>query len=392
MTLSSWPEFEISEINAVNNVLKSGKVNYWTGCEGAKFEKEFADFCGTKYAVALSNGSLALLAAYEALGLGPGTEFITTPRTFIATTSAGVMLGAKPIFADVDINSGNITAETIAPLINSKTKVISVVHLGGWPADMESICALAVQNNLLVLEDCSQAHGAKINGKSVGSFADIAAWSFCQEKIMTTGGEGGMITTDNKQLRDLIWSIKDHGKSLELVKRKDNSQSFKWLHERFGTNYRLTEMQSAIGRVQLKKLSNWSISRSNNSKILYEALSSLKIVRIPTPPINLQHAWYKFYAYLNEDYLDANWSRDRILDEINKEGYPAFQGSCSEIYLEKCFQVNLLNPSFRLPVAKKLGETSLMFLVHPTIKEFEMKTYSNIIKKVLLSSSKKKID
>lgn len=283
----------------------------------------------------------------------------------------------------MDQDSGAITAESIAPLITSRTKAISVVHLGGWPADMPAIMDLAQTHGLAVVEDCAQAHGARFNGQSVGSFADIAAWSFCQDKIMTTAGEGGMITTNREDLWDMIWAFKDHGKTQNAVFGRKHPPGFRWLHERFGSNFRLTELQSAIGRVQLQSLREWSKRRRDNARIMYNTLRNVDYLRTPWPPQGLDHAWYKFYTYLEVGALSNAWTRDRVISEINDAGYPAFSGSCSEIYLESCFRNAGLAPHTRLPVARKLGESSLMFLVHPTITEDEMSRYASTVKSVL---------
>ncbi len=386
MELAGWPFYTEEEIEEVKNVLNSGKVNYWTGNQTNLFEKEFAKEIGVEYAVAFANGTLALSAAYLALGIKKGDEIITTPRTFIATASTIMLLGAKPIFADVDINSGNITAENIKPLINKSTKAISVVHLGGWPAEMEPICALAKEYDLLILEDCSQAHGASLRGKKIGSYGDIATWSFCQDKIISTGGEGGMVTTNNMEFYKKVWGLKDHGKCIDLI-RKDNNQSnsFKWLHKNLGSNCRLTEMQSAIGRIQLKNLSKTNLLRTRNANILSDKLKDVPLVRIPQPPEDVKHAWYKFYVYLDQNKLKNNWNREKIINHLNKKGAKTFSGSCSEIYLEECFKG--IAPKKRLIVAKKLGETSLMFLVHQTISEEQMNKYALLIKKVLKEAS-----
>ena len=393
MSFPKWPNFDKDEISKVSTILKSGNVNYWTGEEGKSFEKEFSVLTNSKYSIAVSNGSLALSCSYLALGLKAGDEVITTPRTFIATSSALVLLGYKPVFADVDLDSGLITAETIEPLITKKTKAISVVHLGGWPADMRSICKLAKEYNLYVIEDCAQAHGAKIkidnDYKSVGSFGDLSAWSFCQDKIMTTGGEGGMITTNKKKYWELVWSFKDHGKSFNKVFQKNIDGGFRWLHDSFGSNFRLTEMQSAIGRSQIKKLKNWNLIRNRNAKILIDVLSSCSCIRIPKIPSNIVHAYYRFYCYLNLDSLSIDWDRKRIIHEIVSLGYPAFEGTCGEIYLENCFINSGINPKKRLKNASALSSTSLCFLTHPSINNFQMHKYVNVIKNVLDSALKK---
>ncbi|WP_411870147.1 DegT/DnrJ/EryC1/StrS family aminotransferase [Vulcanococcus limneticus] len=383
MTLAPWPQFDAEQIDAASRVLASGQVNTWTGHETRAFEQEFATWCGSSQAIAMANGSLALSAAYLALGLGQGDELITTPRTFIATSSSAVLLGVKPVFADVNRDSGAITAETIAPLITPRTKAIAVVHLGGWPADMPAICALARAHGLAVVEDCAQAHGAHIHGQSVGSFGDVAAWSCCQDKILTTAGEGGMVTTSRPELWDAMWAFKDHGKTHEAVFGREHPPGFRWLHERFGSNFRLTELQSAIGRLQLQRLPEWNAARTRNALLLAEALSDLPAVRVPLPPEGIQHAWYKFYAFVQPEGLAEGWSRDRILAEIAAAGYPALSGSCSEIYLETCFQDAGLAPAVRLPVARELGDTSLMFLVHPTITPEQITAYAQAVRGVV---------
>ena len=297
--------------SAACSVLSSGLVNAWTGNQTQLFESEFAEACSSKFAIALSNGTVALEVAYRSINLCPGDEVITTPRTFIATSSALVNLGVKPILADVDVNSGCIiTASTIEPLISARTKAISVVHLGGWPADMPSICNLAHSYGLLVIEDCAQAHGARINGKAVGSFGDVSAWSFCQDKIMTTAGEGGMVVTSRRDLWDTMWSYKDHGKTYEAVFERDHPSGYRWLHERFGSNFRLTELQSAIGRQQLQRLPEWSVSRTRNALLLADSLSNCPAIRVPLPPESICHAWYKFYAFVQPDALADGWSRE----------------------------------------------------------------------------------
>lgn len=388
MIFPKWPQYSQEEIDKVNEILISGNVNYWTGKEGKFFEKEFAKFCSSKYAISIANGSLALSAAYLSLGLKNNAELITTPRTFIATSSSAYLLNSKPVFADVDINSGCINADSIEPLITNSTKAICVVHLAGWPCDMDSICKLAKEYNIYLIEDCSQAHGAQINGKSVGSFGDVSVWSFCQDKIISTGGEGGMLTTNSEEIYEKVWSFRDHGKSRIAMMKETKSSEFRFLHENFGSNFRLTEIQSAIGRIQLKNINEINKSRSNNAQILINKLSDMNVIRIPLPDKKFRHAWYKFYCYLNSEFLKENWNRSRILNEISSLGYPAFSGGCSEIYLEKCFLNANLSPIKRLHNAKILGETSLMFLVHNTIKIKEMEEYADAIKKILILSMK----
>ena len=342
-----WPFFDSDEIAAVASVLQSGKVNYWTGEEGHLFEKEFAASIGVNYAVAVMNGTVALEAALMALNIGGGDEVIVTPRSYIASASCAVMRGAKPAFADVDRNSQNITADTIKKVITNRTRAIVAVHLAGWPCEMDAIMALAKKHGLAVIEDCAQASGAFYKGCPVGSFSDVAAFSFCQDKIMTTGGEGGMIVTNNKDIWSKVWSYKDHGKSCDVVYGNNDlkpGHSFKWLHESFGTNWRMTEMQAVIGRIQLRKLPVWIERRRRNADILTKAFLNVPALRVTTPPDHISHAYYKYYVFLKPDMLKTGWDRKRIIVAINAEGIPCFTGSCSEIYLEKAFDADSIRP------------------------------------------------
>lgn len=386
----AWPNYEPDEVAAVTRVLESGKVNYWTGEEGRKFEREFAEYHGAEYGVAVANGTVALELALYALGIGEGDEVIVTPRTFLASVSSVVLRGARPVFADVDRDSGNIAPETVRQVITDKTRAVMPVHLAGWPCDMPGFAALADEFGLYLIEDCAQAHGAAVDWRRVGSFGDAAAFSFCTDKIMSTGGEGGMVITSDRDLWRRMWEYKDHGKSWDAVYNREHPLGFRWLHESFGTNWRLTEMQSAIGRVQLGKLDKWLERRRENAGILIEGLSRVPGLRVPVPAEGVGHAWYKFYAYVEPERLKEGWSRDRIMQAVADKGVPCMQGICPEVYFEKAFKVQGerlkgkdLTPENRLPVAKELGETGLMFLVHPTLGEREMEETVRVVRDVM---------
>lgn len=385
---SPWPSFTEQEAEAIRRTLLSNKVNYWTGNECREFEKEFAAWVGCEYAVALSNGTLALDVSLKAMNIGAGDDVIVTSRTFLASASSIVTAGANPVFADVDLNSQNITVETIQAVITPKTKAIIVVHLAGMPAEMDDIMEYANQHNLYVIEDCAQAHGAKYKGRAVGSIGHVGAWSFCQDKIMTTGGEGGMVTTNDKALWNAMWSYKDHGKSYDAIYHREHVPGFRWLHESFGTNWRMLEMQAVIGRIQLTKMDDWTAKRQANGKSIDDAVADLNVVRRVDVPSYIEHAEYKHYLFVQPENLKAGWSRDKIIDAINEQGVPAFQGSCSEVYLEKAFDNTPWRPKERLKNAVELGENSLMFLVHPTLTEIEINKMSNVIKSVLISAQK----
>lgn len=380
---SPWPVFARDEIEAVARVLSSGRVNAWTGQEVRAFETEFAAFCRTDHAIAVANGTLALDLALKGLGIGPGDEVIVTPRSFMASASCVVTAGATPVFADVDADSGTLTAATIAAALTPRTRAVILVHLAGWPCDMGPIMDLARRNGLRVIEDCAQAHGASWQGRPVGGVGDVAAWSFCQDKIMTTGGEGGMVTTNDPALHDRMWSFKDHGKTPESVFDRQHPPGFRWVHDRFGTNFRMTEMQAAIGRRQLVKLPAWHAARTQNARQLLAALSHLDCLRCPTPESSLTHAFYRFYAYVRPERLIPGWTRDRIVAEISRRGVPCYQGTCSEIYRERAFDGTAFRPDSPLPIAQRLGETSLMFLVHPTLTETEIARTGQVAREVL---------
>jgi dTDP-4-amino-4,6-dideoxygalactose transaminase len=374
-----WPAFTQEEADAVTRVLLSNKVNYWTGQECREFEKEFALWVGSSYAVALANGTLALELALKALGINFGDEVVVTPRTFFASASCIVALGAKPVFADVDNNTQNITAASIEAVLSPRTKAIICVHLAGMPCDMDPIMKLADKYGLFVIEDCAQAHGARYKGVSVGSIGHIGAWSFCQDKIMTTGGEGGMVTTDDRELWAAMWAYKDHGKSWSAVYEKDHPPKYRWLHESFGSNFRMLEMQAVIGRIQLKRMNEWSLRRREYAEMIWSVAKQQFWLRVPDVPVWAEHAAYKCYVFVEPSVLPKSWDRDRIIAEINTHGVPCYSGSCSEIYLEKAFENTEWRPKERLPTAKKLGETSLMFLVHPTLSYADIERTCEVI-------------
>lgn len=382
-----WPSFTPEEQEAALRCLRSGKVNYWTGTEGREFEEEFAAWCASRRAIALANGTLALDLAWRVLGIGAGDEVIVTPRTFLASASSIVLAGARPVFADVDPESQNITAASIERVLTPRSRAILCVHLAGWPCEMDPIRALAKDKGLFVVEDCAQAHGARYRGRPVGNLGDVGAWSFCQDKIMTTGGEGGMLTLDDDARWATAWAFKDHGKSWDAVYNRQHAPGFRWVHESFGTNWRLTEMQSAIGRVQLAMMPAWQAARERNALRILAACTEFESLRAPRPGPHITHAWYKCYAFVRPECLRSGWDRDRIMAAVNAEGVPCYSGSCSEIYLEKAFEGTGLRPTERLPVARQLGETSLMFLVHPTLSGAEIEKTCGAIRKVMAKAS-----
>jgi dTDP-4-amino-4,6-dideoxygalactose transaminase len=391
LTHAPWPYYAEDEQAAVIRVLQGGRVNYWTGKECRLFEEEYAAASGCKFAVALMNGTVALELALHALGVPPGSEVITTPRTFIASASAAAVTGCIPVLADVDHDSGNITAASIAKVITPRTKAIVAVHLAGWPCDMDPIVDIAGQHNLKVIEDCAQANGATYKGRPVGSIGHAGAFSFCQDKIISTGGEGGMFTTNDEAVWRKAWEYKDHGKNWDAVYKREHAPGFRWLHESFGTNFRMTEVQAAIGRVQLRKLPNWTRQRNETMNRIFDAFNNHPALRIPRPGSEIGHAAYKAYMYLRLEALNEGWTRDRVMTAIADQGVPCFSGSCSEIYREMAFVSLGFAPKAPLPVARELGETSLMFLVHPGLGESYLTSLISALRKTLDEATRKTV-
>ena len=378
-----WPSFTQEEADAVSRVILSNKVNYWTGTECREFEKEFAAYTQTKYAVALMNGTVALDVALKALNIGAGDDVIVTSRTFLASASAIVTAGANPIFADVELDSQNISRRTIEAVLTPNTKAIICVHLAGWMCDMDPIMALAKEKGLYVIEDCAQAHGAMYKGKPAGSVGHIGAWSFCQDKIMTTGGEGGMVTTNDERLWKKMWSYKDHGKDFDSVYNKQHPPGFRWLHDSFGTNWRMLEVQAVIGRIQLKRMADWTAQRNKNMQFVLDSFADTPFFTVHKPSEDYVHAAYKCYVQVNLQALPEGWTSDRIMQVINDQQVPCYSGSCSEVYLEKAFDNTPWRPKVRLKNAVNLGESSLMFLVHPTLSENSLERCRQAIKHVI---------
>ncbi len=379
-TLPPWPIFEADELAAVEAVLRSGHVNYWTGDQCKLFERAWSDYHGGIHSLAMANGSLTLDTALRVLGIGASDEVIVSPRSYVASAMCAVLAGAKPVFADVDANSGNMTVASMEAVRTSRTKACIPVHIAGWPCDMPAISAWAAQHGIHIIEDCAQAHGAHIEGRSVGTWGVFSSWSFCQDKIMTTGGEGGMLCTPDLRLWKKAWQHSNHGKDYDLSHAKVAEPGFRWLVQYEGTNLRMTEMQAAIGICQLRKLDDWVGRRARNSAIMQDALRGLRGVRVPGTPVG--HAHYRCMAYTN-----AAADRPKLLAALVSAGLPANIGSCSEIYREPIFAQHGLAPANPLPVAHALGETSIALMVHHTIDEVTMHRHASHIADVLRQCS-----
>jgi dTDP-4-amino-4,6-dideoxygalactose transaminase len=388
--MKRWPIYDEEQIEEVVAVLRSSRVNAWTGEHVGKLEEAYANYLGRRYAVALANGTVALDLAMRVLGIGVGDEVIVTPRSFVASAACVPFAGATPVFADVDPISGNLSAETIAPKITSRTKAVILVHVAGWPCDMEAIMDLARRTGIKVVEDCAQAHGAEYFGRPVGSFGDIAAFSFCQDKIITTGGEGGLVAMDDEAMWAKAWSIKDHGKCYATVKSPNQTPGFRWLHESVGTNWRMMSIQAVLGLRQLERLHEWRAQRTRNAEIWRSALAEIPLLFTPKLDPAHRHGWYRFYTYIRPGTFPVSVSpglaRDALIAQINNAGVPCFAGSCSEIYLERAFADAGFAPAERLPTARLLGETSLAFLTDPSWGEDETVAAAQIARRIILGA------
>mgnify|MGYP006075360503 FL=1 len=388
------PFYSKESIQKIGPMLKSGKVNYWSGNEGKKFENEFSNYLGNKYSIALSNGSVALEVALQALKLKKKDQIIVSPRSFIISASCTINLGLKPIFADVDSN-GNLNIEGIKKIYNKNIKAIILVHLNGLPCDLDPIVKFAKKNKIYLIEDCSQAHGAIYKGKKVGTFGDISTWSFCQDKIISTGGEGGLISTNNKKLWLKCWSLKDHGKNYNSVFFKKHKIGFRWLHDNFGSNYRMTEMQAILGRAQLKILDSQIKKRNIIASLYLDELRDYyeKYNILKKPNFNYKfslnkkykklsskstHAFYRLNLFINKDKVNQL----KLLEQFNQKKIDCGVGSCPEIYREKVFKKFKLYPKKRLTNAKLLGETSITFPIDANRKLTKVKREILLIKRI----------
>jgi len=387
---SLWPFHGEDEIAAVSRILRSGRVNALLhGEHRAAFEDQFAAYIGGAYAIAVANGTLALELALRALGIGVGDEVIVTPRSYFASVSCIVAVGATPVFAEIDPVSQNIDPDNIARMLTPRSRAVICVHLAGWPCDMNPIMALCRQRGIKVIEDCAQALGAVYRGRKVGSFGDAAAFSFCTDKIISTGGEGGMLIVEDEAVWERAWSYKDHGKShAKFVDTSPAPGGFRWLHDSFGSNFRMTEMQAAIGSLQLAKLPEWLAARRRNAALLDTALSGIPALRVARPPEHIEHAYYKYYCFLRSRKGDNGEARDAVVANLQRLHVPCGSGSCPEIYLEEAFagvDAAIMPP---LPVARRIGATSIMVPVDPSLDINDIQAMAARFRRCLVPQAK----
>ncbi len=337
--LQPWPQFDEEAIRAVEKVLRSGKVNYWTGRKGMEFEKRYAEWQGSKFGIAVSNGTAALHTALSACGIGPGDEVIVPSYTFIATSFSVVQAGAIPRFADVNLEDHCISITSAEKLVNKRTRAIIPVHLYGNVCDMGEILAFAGRHNLFVIEDNAEAIGGEFKGKKTGTMGHMAACSFCQNKTFTTGGEGGMVTTEDEDLAWKARSFRDHGYDVqERLNLLELEQKLPYIHNMVGWNYRMTEMQSAIGLAELMRIDTWNLPRRHkNAQILIDALKDvpqIKYMPIDTP--DRRNAWYVMAFSL--DIEDMTCDINQFVKAVGAEGAPVWKVFWPQCHLEKAFQ------------------------------------------------------
>jgi dTDP-4-amino-4,6-dideoxygalactose transaminase len=383
--MPAWPSPSRAQIEAVTAVLRAGTLNYWTGTEGRSLEREYAEKLGRAHAVAVANGTLALELALRGFGIGPGDEVVVPARSFIATASCVVAVGATPVFADIDPETSDLTAETLETALTERTAAVIVVHVAGWPAEMDPIIDLARSRGVLVIEDCAQAHGATYRGRPVGSFGDAACFSFCQDKIIAAG-EGGLIALDDDTAFALVWEYKDHGKSLAKFSDPEfmgRPASFRWIHDSFGSNYRLPELEAAMVRAGERELPAAHARRTELATRLARGVAGVRGIRVPLPASHCEHAFYRLYAHVEPAELAEGWDRDKVLFAIAAEGVPVQYGSCAELYREEAFVRAGLGPAARLPGAARAHETSLAFFVHPTLSDGDMDDDVAAVRKVM---------
>lgn len=396
MFKKKYPYYPPTLISKVSQTLNSGKINYWTGNEGIIFEKEFSNYVNNKYSIAVSNGSVALEIALKALNLKKNDKIIVTPRSFIISASCVHNLNLKPVFADVDIN-GNLSIEGIKKSYTKSIKAIILVHLNGLPCDLDPIIKFAKKFKIKIVEDCSQAHGAIYKRKPIGSFGDVATWSFCQDKIISTGGEGGMISTNNKKIWKKCWSLKDHGKNYYSVFYKKHKLGFKWLHDNFGSNYRMTEVQAVIGRYQLKYLNSQIKIRNIIATKIIEALkifwkkynliqeinfkcSGCKLKNLKKKCNDCRHSFYRLNFFVNINRREKLY----LLNRLQNRNVNCNEGPCPEIYKEKIFKKLKFFSKKRLINTKHLGRKSIAYHINPYATSNKLNYDIKILNKELI--------
>jgi len=337
-TLIGWPRFDDATINAVVEVLKSGKVNYWTGPKGMEFEKRFARWQGSRYAVSVATGTAALHVSLSALGIGPGDEVIVPSYTFIATSFSVVQAGAIPRFADVNLDDHCISLESAERLVNERTRAIIPVHLYGNVCDLDRVVAFAKKHNLLVIEDNAEAYGGEYKGKKTGTIGRMAAASFCQNKTFTTGGEGGMVTTDDEDLAWKARSFRDHGYDVkERLNLLELEQKLPYIHNMVGFNFRMTEMQSAIGLSELDRIDTWNFpARRRNAYILINRLKKhpqVKYFPVDTP--ERRNGWYVLAFSLDIENMKCDIAE--FVKAAGAEGVPCWKVFWPQCHTENAF-------------------------------------------------------
>lgn len=386
-----YPKYGDEEIRAAERVLRSGKFSRLSGEETKKFEQEYAEWFGVKHAIAVNNGTASIHVALAALGIGPGDEVIHTSHCFIGTATPSAHAGATPVFADIDPRTYNIDPKSIEEKITPRTKAIVPVHLNGCPADMDAIMDIAKRHNLYVVEDAAQAHGALYKGRKVGTIGDVASFSFWEDKLMTTGGEGGMIITNSDEINRVARMIQNHGEVAADSSYYVGERLYH--HELLGWNYRMSELQAALGREQLKKLDSYIEGRRKNAHRLTELLKDIEGIITPYEPDDVKHVFYKYIIRLDRNVLDID-AKDFVA-ALQAEGIPCSRRYPTPLHQQPVF-VNKsgfgnshfpftddVNYGSGLPNSEKLPHDLVRLLMNPNMTESELQGTAKAVEKVV---------
>ncbi len=386
-----FPIYGEEEISAAERVLRSGKFSRLSGVEAHSFEQEYAAWFGVKHAIGANNGTSAIHMALAALEIGPGDEVIHTSHCFIGTATPTAHNGATPVFADIDPRTFNIDPKSIEAKITPRTKAIVPVHINGCPADMDEIMDIARRHNLYVIEDAAQAHGALYKGKKVGTIGDVGCFSFWEDKLMTTAGEGGIIITDNDEIAKRAIMFQNHGEAAADSSYYVGERLYH--HEILGWNYRMNELQGAVGREQLKKLDASIEGRRRNAHMLTELFNEVEGILPPYEPEYVKHVFYKYIIRLDRKVLDID-AKDFVA-ALQAEGIPCSRRYPTPLHKQPVFEkkrglgkgqfpfTDEVSYGSGLPNCEELPHDLVRLLMNPNMAEEEVTDTVKAVKKVV---------
>ena len=402
-----WPQFNPKTADDVRQVIESGLVNYWTGKKGMQFEEMFRDWAGAKMAISCTNGTAALHIGLASLGIGPGDEVLVPSYSFIASSFAIVQAGAVPVFCDVT-EDHTIDPDDIERKITPTTKGIVCVHLYGVVCDMARIMSIAKKHNLYVIEDVAQCIGGKFNGQMTGTIGDVGCFSFCQSKHFTTGGEGGMVLTNNEDVGWEARSFRDHGYD---VKKRMNmlalEEKLPYIHNRVGFNYRMTEIQSQIGINEMERFDSWNLARRLEFAKMYDqAFAGLKgIARLPLNTEERVNSYWWYPITLDLDLLTID--APTFVKKLVEMKVPCYGIQWPEAYEEQAYKQligfgtanfpfhskeytreGLTYENALCPVAKSLRARTVNLFLHPTWERAHIQRVIDAFKKILADYQK----